>query len=108
MGMPMKLVVTGVVAALLATATLLAAYLLGDRGTARQAVTLGVVITLTHIGAVLVLGGALYDYFGLTAGNSYVLAICLIALVLWFGALTAAYRRWLLDRALGLDALTPS
>jgi nickel/cobalt transporter (NicO) family protein len=38
--------------------TLLAAYLVGDRGTARQAVTLGMVITLTHTGAVLVLGGA--------------------------------------------------
>jgi len=48
---------------------------------------------------------ALYDYFGLTAGNSFVLAICLITLVLWFGALTAAYRFRLLDRALGLDTL---
>jgi nickel/cobalt transporter (NicO) family protein len=38
--------------------TLLAAYLVGDRGTSRQAVTLGLVITLTHTGAVLVLGGA--------------------------------------------------
>ncbi len=34
--------------------TLLAAYLVGDRGTSRQAVTLSVVITLTHTGAVLV------------------------------------------------------
>jgi len=38
--------------------TLLAAYLVGDRGTGRQAITLGMVITLTHTGAVLVLGGA--------------------------------------------------
>jgi len=46
---------------------------------------------------------ALYDYFGLTAGNSYVLAICLIAVALWFAALTAAYRIRLLDRVLGLE-----
>ena len=37
---------------------LLAAYLVGDRGTARQAVALGVMITFTHTAAVLVLGGA--------------------------------------------------
>jgi cation-transporting P-type ATPase E len=49
----------------------------------------------------------LYSYFGLTAGNSYVLAICLIAVALWFAALTAAYRFRLFDRALGLDALKP-
>ena len=37
---------------------LLAAYLVGDRGTPRQAVTLGVMITFTHTAAVLALGGA--------------------------------------------------
>jgi ABC-type nickel/cobalt efflux system permease component RcnA len=38
--------------------TLLAAYLVGDRGTPRQAVTLGTVITFTHTAAVFALGGA--------------------------------------------------
>ncbi len=53
---------------------------------------------------------ALYTYFGLTAGNSFVLAVVLAALVPWFAALTAAYRFRLLDRVLGLDELprTPS
>jgi nickel/cobalt transporter (NicO) family protein len=36
---------------------LLAAYLVGDRGTPREAVALGAVITFTHTAAVLVLGG---------------------------------------------------
>jgi cation-transporting ATPase E len=48
---------------------------------------------------------ALYNYFGLTAGNGYVLRVVLIALVPWFAALTAAYRLRLLDRVLGLDEL---
>ena len=47
----------------------------------------------------------LYTYFGLTAGNSYVLAVVLAALVPWFAALAAAYRLRLLDRMLGLDDL---
>jgi ABC-type nickel/cobalt efflux system permease component RcnA len=38
--------------------TLLAAYLVGDRGTPRQAVMLGTVITFTHTAAVFALGGA--------------------------------------------------
>jgi ABC-type nickel/cobalt efflux system permease component RcnA len=38
--------------------TLLAAYLVGDRGTPRQAVALGAVITVSHTAAVLALGGA--------------------------------------------------
>jgi cation-transporting ATPase E len=48
---------------------------------------------------------ALYTYFGLTAGNSFVLAVVLAALVPWFGALSAAYRFRLLDRLLGLQQL---
>jgi len=65
------------------------------------------VVALLVVFAAVLFVPALYDYFGLTAGNSYVLAVCLIALVLWFVALTAAYRLRLLDRALGLDALKP-
>lgn len=38
--------------------TLLAAYLVGEQGTATHAITLGVVITFTHTAAVLALGGA--------------------------------------------------
>jgi hypothetical protein len=41
--------------------------------------------------------------FGLTAGNSFVVAVVLAALVPWFAALSAAYRFRLLDRVLGLD-----
>ncbi len=48
---------------------------------------------------------ALYDYFGLTAGNSFVLTVVVVALVPWFLALSAAYRLRLLDRILGLDEL---
>ena len=61
------------------------------------------VVALLVVFAAVLFVPTLYDYFGLTAGNSFVLAICLITLVL-FGALTAAYRFRLLDRALGLDA----
>ena len=72
--------------------------------TADRRPTLLVVALLVVFAAVLFVP-ALYDYSGLTAGNSFVLAICLITLVLWFGAPTAAYRFRLLDRALGLDTL---
>jgi cation-transporting P-type ATPase E len=65
------------------------------------------VVALLVVFAAVLFVPALYDYFGLTAGNSYVLAVCLIALALWFATLTAAYRLRLLDRALGLDALKP-
>jgi cation-transporting P-type ATPase E len=44
----------------------------------------------------------LYNYFGLTAGNSFVVGG---VVVLWFAALSAAYRFRLLDRILGLDQL---
>ncbi|WP_305852282.1 HAD-IC family P-type ATPase [Blastococcus sp. PRF04-17] len=45
------------------------------------------------------------DYFGLTEAAEPVFETVLPALVLWFLALTAAYRFRLLDRALGLDLL---
>ena len=48
---------------------------------------------------------ALSDYFGLTGPARPVFTTVLPALVLWFAALTAAYRFRLLDRVLGLDQL---
>lgn len=48
---------------------------------------------------------ALTDYFGLTGPARPVFTTVLPALLLWFGALTAAYRCRLLDRVLGLDQL---
>jgi cation-transporting ATPase E len=47
----------------------------------------------------------LSDYFGLTGPARPVFTTVLPALVLWFGALSVAYRVRLLDRVLGLDAL---
>ena len=44
-------------------------------------------------------------YFGLTAGNSFVVRIVGVAVVLWFAALSAAYRFRLLDRVLGLEQI---
>ena len=45
------------------------------------------------------------DYFGLTGAAEPVFLTVVPALVLWFAALTAAYRYRLLDRALGLREL---
>jgi cation-transporting ATPase E len=47
----------------------------------------------------------LYRYFGLTAGNSFVVRIVGVAVVLWFAALSAAYHFRLLDRVLGLEQI---
>ena len=47
----------------------------------------------------------LSDYFCLTGPAAPVFTTVLPALVMWFGALTAAYRFRLLDRVLGLGAL---
>jgi cation-transporting P-type ATPase E len=47
----------------------------------------------------------LYRYFGLTAGNSFVVRIVGGAVVLWFVALSAAFRFRLLDRVLGLEQI---
>jgi cation-transporting P-type ATPase E len=71
----------------------------GDR---RPAV---LVVGLITVFAAVLFVPALYTYFGLTAGNNYVVTIVLAALVPWFVALSAAYRFRLLDRVLGLDAL---
>jgi cation-transporting ATPase E len=48
---------------------------------------------------------ALSTYFGLTGHSAVIFVIVLPALVLWFAALTAAFRLRLLDRVLGLDGL---
>jgi cation-transporting ATPase E len=48
---------------------------------------------------------ALSTYFGLTGPAAAVFIAVLPALVLWFAALTAAFRVRLLDRVLGLDEL---
>jgi cation-transporting ATPase E len=50
---------------------------------------------------------SLSNYFGLTGPAPAVFNTVLPALVLWFVALTAAYRFRLLDRVLGLDELPP-
>jgi hypothetical protein len=47
----------------------------------------------------------LSDYFGLTGPNRLLLIAVLPALVIWFVALTAAFRGRLLDRLLGLDSI---
>jgi cation-transporting ATPase E len=47
----------------------------------------------------------LRDYFGLTRPAGIVYVVVLPVLVVWFGALAAAYRLRLLDRMLGLPAL---
>jgi cation-transporting ATPase E len=51
---------------------------------------------------------ALSDYFGLTVPAPPIFVAVLPAMVLWFGALTAAYRLRLLDRILGLEQLPRS
>ena len=48
---------------------------------------------------------ALWGYFGLTVPAAPVFIVVLPALVLWFVALTAAYRLRLLDRVLRVDEL---
>jgi cation-transporting P-type ATPase E len=63
------------------------------------------VVGLITVFAAVLFVPALYTYFGLTAGNNYVVTIVLAALAPWFVALSAAYRFRLLDRVLGLDAL---
>jgi cation-transporting ATPase E len=62
---------------------------------------------------VVVFAGVLFtpvlsDYFGLTGPARPVFDTVLPALVLWFGALSAAYRYRVLDRVLGLDDLPPA
>jgi cation-transporting ATPase E len=64
--------------------------------------TILVAVLLATFGAVLFVP-TLYTYFGLTAGNSFVFGVVGLAVVLWFAALSAAYRFRLLDRLLGLE-----
>ncbi len=71
----------------------------GDR---RPALLVAALVAV--FGAVLFVP-VLYTYFGLTAGNSFVLVVVLVALLPWFAALSAAYRFRLLDRLLGLEQL---
>ena len=78
---------------------LLAAYLVGDRGTARHAVTLGLMITFTHTAAVLALGAVV-----LTAGSAVsglvvpVLTVVAGAVVLVLG-IRLVRRRWTVTRS---------
>jgi cation-transporting P-type ATPase E len=68
----------------------------------RPAVLVGVLIAVFVI---VLFVPALSDYFGLTGPAPPVFRAVLPALVLWFGAMTAAYRLRLLDRILGLGEL---
>jgi cation-transporting ATPase E len=71
----------------------------GDR---RPAV---LVVVLVAVFAAVLFVPPLSNYFGLTGPAPPVFNTVLPALVLWFAALTAAYRFRLLDRVLGLDEL---
>jgi ABC-type nickel/cobalt efflux system permease component RcnA len=76
--------------------TLVAAYLVGERGTVAHAVVLGLVTTLTHTGAVLVLAAVLLFFF-----PKAVPAHLQTALGLGGGLLVAGMGLWLLLRRLG-------
>jgi cation-transporting ATPase E len=69
--------------------------------------TVLVAVLVVALGAVTTVP-ALYNYFGITSTNPFVLAVVLIPLALWFVTLSAAYRYRLLDRVLGLDELPRS
>lgn len=75
--------------------TMVAAYLIGERGTARHAIVLGLVTSITHTGAVLVLAAALYWKYRDAAPAT-------ISAVLGFvgGLLIAGLGVWLLLRRL--------
>jgi ABC-type nickel/cobalt efflux system permease component RcnA len=76
--------------------TLVAAYLVGERGTVAHAIVLGLVTTLTHTGAVLVLAAVLLWFF-----PKAVPAHLQTALGLGGGLLVAGTGFWLLLRRLG-------
>jgi cation-transporting ATPase E len=63
------------------------------------------VLVLVALFVAVLFTPVLSDYFGLTGPAPPVFDAVLPALVLWFAALTAAYRFRLLDRLLGLDDL---
>ena len=46
--------------------TMVAAYLVGEKGTYRHAIVLGIVATLTHTGSVIALAIIMYNYYGNT------------------------------------------
>jgi cation-transporting ATPase E len=71
--------------------------------TDRRPLMLVVVLLAVFAGVLFV--PTLSDYFGLTGPAPAVFNTVLPALVLWFAALSAAYRFRLLDRVLGLDEL---
>jgi ABC-type nickel/cobalt efflux system permease component RcnA len=73
--------------------TLVAAYLVGERGTAMHAVMLGLVTALTHTGAVLILAAILLIRPDLMAGMQKVLGFV-------GGLMVAALGAWLLLRRL--------
>ncbi len=85
---------------------LLAAYLVGGRGTPRHAITLGVVITFSHTATVLAVGGAM-----LAAGAYVVPAVLVPVLTIAAGVLVLALgirlvrRRWSPARS---DELVPA
>ena len=66
------------------------------------------VVVLVLAFAAVLFTPALSDYFGLTGPAPPVFTTVLPALVLWFAALSAAFRFRLLDRLLGLDRLPSS
>jgi cation-transporting P-type ATPase E len=63
------------------------------------------VVALVAVFIAVLFVPVLYTYFGLTGPGPIVRDIVTPALVLWFAALTAAYRFRLLDRILGLGQL---
>jgi ABC-type nickel/cobalt efflux system permease component RcnA len=79
--------------------TMVAAYLIGERGTARHAIVLGLVTTITHTGAVLLLAAGLYWKYHDAAPAT-------ISAVLGFvgGVLIAGLGFWLLLRRLSGSA----
>jgi ABC-type nickel/cobalt efflux system permease component RcnA len=79
--------------------TMVAAYLVGERGTVWHAIVLGVVTTLTHTAAVLLLAALLPLFFSHTSAASLQMALELIG-----GLLIAGLGLWLLLRRLAGQA----
>jgi ABC-type nickel/cobalt efflux system permease component RcnA len=79
--------------------TMVAAYLVGERGTVWHAIVLGVVTTLTHTAAVLILAALLPLFFSNTSAASLQMALELIG-----GLLIAGLGLWLLLRRLAGQA----
>ena len=76
----------------------------GRSAVAQRVIGIVVLVAVAVFAAVLFVP-ALSTYFGLIGLVPPVFTIVLPALVLWFAALTAAFRIRLLDRVLGLDEL---